>query len=377
MKIGVIGGGIMGLTSALHLADVGCEVVLFEQGNLPNERSSSFDFHRLIRYPYGQQFGYTALVSDAFRAWSHLWERIGVDHYVQTGSLVIGSASNPWIDASALAMSKLNVPFYHLPPKQLKERFPAFRFTEQDKGLYTQTGGILKADAILLDLLGTIAEAGVKIQDNSRVVKVDPERGRIYTADQEFVFDQILSSVGAWHNRRFPGEVHPVKQTIFVHDELHPSMMLEDDCPLFLDLDSSGGYYFVPGSNVFPGKSGDHCQRRMGDVENEREASRKEIAELQKLMSTRVSPTFIPTSSLPKVCYYSVSQDESIHIRRNKRELIIYGGSGHSFKFGALFGNLVADEMMGHRSSVATSDIISGKVWAPDRQYVPLFPDAS
>ncbi len=51
MKTIIVGGGIMGLSTAWGLAREGHEVELFEQGALPNPLASSVDEHRLIRHP--------------------------------------------------------------------------------------------------------------------------------------------------------------------------------------------------------------------------------------------------------------------------------------------------------------------------------------
>ncbi len=59
MKAIIVGGGIMGLSAAWALRNLGASVTLVEQGALPNPLGSSVDDHRLIRYPYGAARGYT------------------------------------------------------------------------------------------------------------------------------------------------------------------------------------------------------------------------------------------------------------------------------------------------------------------------------
>src|SRR3546814_7009531 len=69
LKVIVVGGGIVGLSTAWALRRHGAEVTVVEQGPLPNPLGSSVDQHRLIRYAYGAQAGYTRMVREAFHAW--------------------------------------------------------------------------------------------------------------------------------------------------------------------------------------------------------------------------------------------------------------------------------------------------------------------
>ena len=77
MKASIVGGGIMGLSTAWALAKSGHDVQLFEQGPLPNPLASSMDEHRLIRHPYGDHTGYARLIDDAFDVWDELWHDLG------------------------------------------------------------------------------------------------------------------------------------------------------------------------------------------------------------------------------------------------------------------------------------------------------------
>src|SRR6478736_1666915 len=75
----IVGGGIMGLSTAWGLAREGHEVELFEQASLPNPLASSIDEHRLLRHPYGDHAGYARMIDPAFAAWDLLCRDLGGD----------------------------------------------------------------------------------------------------------------------------------------------------------------------------------------------------------------------------------------------------------------------------------------------------------
>jgi len=67
MKVTIVGAGIMGLSVAWALHGQGHQVMVYEQGTIPNPLASSVDQHRLIRFPYGRELGYTYMVAEACR----------------------------------------------------------------------------------------------------------------------------------------------------------------------------------------------------------------------------------------------------------------------------------------------------------------------
>src|SRR5712672_2748399 len=104
MKAIIVGGGVMGLSTAWALAREGHDVALFEQAELPNPLASSMDEHRLIRHPYGDHKGYARMIDQAFAAWDLLWTDLGQRLYAATGTLALGGNGADWAQRSAAAL---------------------------------------------------------------------------------------------------------------------------------------------------------------------------------------------------------------------------------------------------------------------------------
>ncbi len=72
MKILVVGGSIVGLSTAWALVRLGHTPVVYDQGAVPNPMAASYDQHRIIRLAYGERDGYCRMVKPAFQAWRRI-----------------------------------------------------------------------------------------------------------------------------------------------------------------------------------------------------------------------------------------------------------------------------------------------------------------
>src|SRR5260370_28958 len=124
MKAIIVGGGVMGLSTAWALAREGHDVELFEQSTLPNPLASSMDEHRLIRHPYGDHMGYARLIDDAYAAWDLMWRDLGQRLYAPTGTLALTGNGADWAERSAATLAAIGHPMTELTVAELPPPFP-------------------------------------------------------------------------------------------------------------------------------------------------------------------------------------------------------------------------------------------------------------
>jgi glycine/D-amino acid oxidase-like deaminating enzyme len=123
MNLVVLGGGIMGLSVAWAALGAGHRVALYEQGPIPNPHGSSADQHRLIRYPYGDDTGYCAMVTQAYEAWEDLWSDLGETLYVGTGTLMLSAGPDDWAERSRAVLDRRRIPYRTIAGAELASEF--------------------------------------------------------------------------------------------------------------------------------------------------------------------------------------------------------------------------------------------------------------
>src|SRR6185436_20130031 len=158
MKAIIVGGGIMGLSTAWGLARDGHEVALFEQAELPNPLASSVDEHRLIRHPYGDHAGYARMIDPAFAAWDLLWRDLGCKLYAATGTLALTGNGADWAERSAATLAAIGRPMTELTLDELRRRFPLLDARGVERAFWIDTGGVLFAQDIVTALAQHLAK---------------------------------------------------------------------------------------------------------------------------------------------------------------------------------------------------------------------------
>jgi len=372
MKVVIVGGGIMGLSTAWALKKAGVEVTLIEQGSLPNPLGSSVDQHRLIRYPYGTQVGYTRMVRHAYHAWDRVWRDLKTSYYTETGTLVISGAGDDWATKCAAVLKEEEVEHLDFDAATVAGRYPMLNEAGIEAALYCPSGGVLFAEGIIAALTSHLRDRGVKIATGRTVTAVNPEAGTVTLGSHGAIqADRVLVAAGPWTSKLLPdleSVARPSRQTVVY---LQPPAELGTvwySAPMLLEIGQAKGFYMVPPRITRDGvrtglKIADHRFGVTADPSGDREPTQDEIAGIVENARHRVADLDQYRVVQAKTCFYDVETEERFQFRQlGARGFAFCGSSGHGFKFGPLVGELIGDVLREKADVASTAQWLAGDV---------------
>ena len=148
MKVGVVGAGIFGLSSALALQRRGHRVTVFDRAMPPVEDAASTDRTKALRFEYGGACPlYVPLVEEARGLWRALEVGAPASLYMETGVLAIAAtwdeSRHEWQSHNYLV--EHGWPVELLEPEEAGVRFPQFAWDGIAAATFNPQGGYGRA----------------------------------------------------------------------------------------------------------------------------------------------------------------------------------------------------------------------------------------
>ncbi|MBF6059750.1 FAD-binding oxidoreductase [Nocardia terpenica] len=203
----IAGAGITGLITAVRCARAGHRVTVVDRGPIPNQGSSSFDQHRVLRALTAENTGAAAALH---RRWLGLQALLGGRFYRRVG--VVSGWPAEHADAARDAADRAGVRIAVLEP----DRLPHIVFPEGYLGVRELDAGVLLAERVLHAAVRWLrGHPAVTLRPWTEVVGVDTAAARLELADGGCLAgDLVLVAAGAWTRDlvRTDTEVH--RQTI-------------------------------------------------------------------------------------------------------------------------------------------------------------------
>ena len=157
----VIGGGIIGSWTALHLAEMGIDTVLLEQFPFPHTRGSSHGGSRAFRF-----LGEATMdrLDYSMERWRALEKALAVALFQRTGLINLGPRDDAWLERHMEIMACAGKPCDRLSPHALSQRFPSLRYPDEWGAAWDPNGGILFAHRCVNAVQSQFLKAGGTIQ---------------------------------------------------------------------------------------------------------------------------------------------------------------------------------------------------------------------
>jgi len=372
----VVGAGVIGAATARSLARSGASVLLVEQFGRGHDKGSSHGASRIFRRGYAAD-DWVALTGDAITAWQELEAETGRTLLDFTGALDHGDPAV--LDEIQAALERGGVVHERLTPDEAATRWPGLRF-DTSVLVHAQAGRVRSADAVEA-LLDSAAAAGAELRFDTSVAAIETkgvgtegaetegaqtegaetERGDVVLrlegaggASSTVVSTSVVLAVGSWARylagdlvRRAGASLPPVRVTqeepahfaTELPDDAWPSFVHHPTDPALRARVSTIYGLLTPGEGVKVGTHGTgrevHPDARLASPGAEGQAV------LRDYVSAWVPGVDVDTLA-PISCLYDTTPTEDPVLDRVGSVTVATGFSGHGFKFGAVFGELLA-----------------------------------
>jgi glycine/D-amino acid oxidase-like deaminating enzyme len=343
----VVGGGIAGSMTALHLQRRGEQVTLIDRWEPGHPRAASSDYNRVIRAISGRDEFYTRWARESRSRWLELQAESGQNLMYECGALILATKGHcHWEDSTSETFDKVGVPYYKFSKQDIQQRFPQFKVDEIDYALFEPEAGLLMAHRCLLTTInlfkksGGIVKRGIVTTDATERPMLD---GKLLEADT------IVIATGAWMSEMFPRTIKPISAIMGIN-VLYTSTPDGSDAydmenmPCWID--HGQGSFGIPSSEGSGVKAAVVIPNTPIDINND-----ERLIEKQSLNKTRTYirhrlPGLIGQRIVDSKFNQVILTPDTHFIvdwhPEHKNVLLAGGCSGHLFKHGPMFGDFAA-----------------------------------
>jgi sarcosine oxidase subunit beta len=246
--VAIVGGGIMGASTAYHLARRGCTDVVVLEKDLLAQASTGLSAGGIR-----QQFSHPAnirLSQEAVRVFEHFEERFGVDmEFRQVGYLFLAQSDDVWREflANVELQRKHDVPVEALTPDEIKYRWPYLEVGDLRGGTFCGEDGYADPYMAAMGFADAARRLGVRIEEQTKVTAIQMDGGAVRALETTgglISAPVVVNVAGAWAGEvsQMAGldlPVRPYRRQVFMTQAFDP---IPRPIPLILDIEPA--FYF-------------------------------------------------------------------------------------------------------------------------------------
>jgi len=354
----IVGAGIFGMSAALELRQRGYSVAVADPGPIPHPLAASTDISKVVRIEYGDMPLFIPLAEQARQRWLEWNDWFGEEIYHETGVafLTKGDMQPNSFEASTYAfLQKMGYEVERMSADTIRERFPAWNADLITDGIFNPRGGWVESGRVVSLLAEHASQQGVTMHPGAAMDQLSVAggvaNGIVTTTGEVINAEHVVIAAGSWTPYLVPDLSNDLKTTgqpVFHLRVDDPSLFEPPYFPVWgADIMDTGWYGFPyhPGEGVI--KIANHL---IPDEETHPDGERLITDDHISAMRMFVRTTFPALADAEivytRLCMYCTTPDEYLLIDHHpgySGMSIATGGSGHSFKFGSVLGEIIAD----------------------------------
>ncbi|KXJ28960.1 peroxisomal sarcosine oxidase [Exaiptasia diaphana] len=362
----VVGAGVMGSSTARHLAKIGKKTLLLEQFPLPHWRGSSHGQTRVFRCVDPEPH-IVKMANDALKMWRDIQNQAGETILIENvGMLEVEEPPGTNLKTEEHYLRRENIDYQFLSSKDLKDQFPGLVYGPGYCAIYEKSAGILMADKCLKHLQKQFVESGGTLYDRSEVIKIQPDASgvTVLTNRSSYRCKKIIVTAGPWVNKVLKPlgiqlDVKPVQAPFLYWKVKQPGAYDFTKFPIFYDVSTSDGrYVYGLPSFEYPGliKLGPAGKAQQEaaystPIDPDMRDSTMTITEGSIAAAKDYIKQHLPfvdgtKPAIVELCMYTLSFDRNFILDKHpeyNNVIIAAGFSGQGFKHGPVVGKILSD----------------------------------
>jgi sarcosine oxidase len=349
----VVGGGVMGCTTAYQLAKDGRTVLLLEQYTIGNRMGSSHGASRLFRLAHTNP-DYVELARQAYGLWRELESESGERLMKQVDALDIGTPAI--LTELRTTLEATGVPFVALDRDEIMHRFPQFSLPEDVTGLYQADYAMLAADRCVSAFAALARGHGATIVEGETVQQVRPTSSGVEVRTDKGTYSArgVVLCAGSWMKplmRQLGIDLSLTirKEHITYYRPCDPENWMPGRFPIFRHhLSGTNGRWGVgfpifehPGVKLLVDCTGPFVEP--GDPD--RSVDQAVVSRVRQYVAG-ILPTLGDNFIETQTCRYTMTPDDDfiLDLHPEFPQVVVASPcSGHGFKFAPLIGRILAD----------------------------------
>ncbi|HEY2579376.1 MAG TPA: FAD-dependent oxidoreductase [Streptosporangiaceae bacterium] len=248
MRIVVVGGGVIGLLTAVECVRAGARVDLVDRAAIPAPLATSNDRYRVVRALHRGDPVLTLAGARGRQGWAEVERLLGGQFWRRTGALTIMPAGD--VPASLDLLAAAGVAAQAVPAATLAEKYPQLRLVGGRSAVYEPGAGAVLAAGALAALAGWLAgQPAATLRPGHRVTALD-EDGGVHMADGSVLAaDAVAAAPGPWSRDLLPadaaGRLTLLRQTMLSYTPA-PSSRAWTGLPAVLGMGHGSDAWLMP-----------------------------------------------------------------------------------------------------------------------------------